>query len=71
MTGKEAGHRADAAGKAADPDSLEVVDGARREQLEGWVPEFASEQDLREALERAFDYRGDVLITRKDGSRVE
>jgi hypothetical protein len=52
-------------------DSLEVVDGRNREQIEGWVPELASEAELRDALEKAFDYRGDVAITRKDGSRVE
>lgn len=27
--------------------------------------------DLRAALEKAFDYRGDVTVTRSDGSRVE
>jgi hypothetical protein len=27
--------------------------------------------DLRSALEKAFDYRGDVTITRKDGTRIE
>jgi hypothetical protein len=27
--------------------------------------------DLRSALENAFDYRGDVTITRKDGSTLE
>jgi hypothetical protein len=27
--------------------------------------------NLRSALERAFDYRGDVTITRADGTRVE
>ena len=42
-----------------------------REKLEGWVPDLADENDLRDALERAFDYRGDVLITRKDGDRIE
>jgi hypothetical protein len=52
-------------------DSLEVVDGRRREQIEGWVPELASEAELRDALEKAFDYRGDVTITRKNGSKVE
>jgi len=52
-------------------DSLEVVSGRDREQIQGWVPELASEAELREALEKAFDYRGDVTITRKDGSRVE
>ena len=28
-------------------------------------------KNLREALEKAFDYRGDVAVTRKDGSKVE
>ena len=50
---------------------LEVVEGRDRDQIEGWVPELASEAELRDALEKAFDYRGDVTITRKDGSRVE
>ena len=33
--------------------------------------ETASPEDLREGLEHAFDYRGDVTITRKDGSTIE
>ncbi len=52
-------------------DHLEVVDGREREAIQGWVPELASEAELRDALEKAFDYRGDVTITRKDGSKVE
>ena len=56
---------------ATDPDSLEVVEGRVHHKLEGWVPELASEDDLRHALEEAFDYRGDVTITRKDGTRTE
>jgi hypothetical protein len=52
-------------------DHLEVVSGRDRQQIEGWIPELASEAELRDALEQAFDYRGDVTITRKDGSRVE
>jgi hypothetical protein len=54
-----------------NPDEIEVAAGREREQLEGWVPELASEAEVREALEKAFDYRGDVTITRKDGSKVE
>jgi hypothetical protein len=54
-----------------DPDSLEVVSGASHEKLQGWIPELATAEELRSALEQAFDYRGDVLITRKDGSKVE
>ena len=53
------------------PDVLEVVPGFTHEQLEGCIPELASEDEIREALEKAFDYRGDVTITRKDGSKVE
>jgi hypothetical protein len=54
-----------------DPDRLEVVPGFAHEKLEGWVPALAGEEELRQALEKAFDYRGDVTITRKDGSKVE
>lgn len=52
-------------------DELEVMAGRERENLEGWVPELAGEAEVREALEKAFDYRGDIMITRKDGSVVE
>jgi hypothetical protein len=54
-----------------DADSLEVAPGFAHEKLEGWVPELAGEEEIRQALEKAFDYRGDVTITRKDGSKVE
>ena len=53
-----------------NPDEIEVAAGREREQLEGWIPELASDAEIREALEKAFDYRGDVTITRKDGSQV-
>ena len=54
-----------------DADSLEVAPGFKHEKLEGWVPELAGDEEIRQALEKAFDYRGDVTITRKDGSKVE
>src|SRR5262249_18716826 len=54
-----------------DPDSLEVVPGFAHEKLEGWIPPLASEEELRQAMEKAFDYRGDVTIIRKDGSKIE
>jgi hypothetical protein len=56
---------------SADPDQLEVVEGFRHEKLEGWVPELANEDELRHALEQAFDYRGDITVTTKDGRRIE
>jgi hypothetical protein len=67
MSGREAGHKP----AEADPNALEVVQGAVHEKLEGWVPSLASPEDLQNALEQAFDYRGDVLITRKDGTQLE
>jgi hypothetical protein len=54
-----------------NPDELEVAPGAARENLEGWIPGLASEEDLRLALNKAFDYRGDVTLTLKDGRKVE
>ena len=54
-----------------NPDSLEVAPGRERETIEGWIPALASEAELREALEKAFDYRGDVTITTKDGRKIE
>jgi len=54
-----------------NPDLLEVAPGTKHEKLEGWIPELAGEEEVRTALEKAFDYRGDVTITRKDGTRVE
>ena len=68
MSGRESGHGSSA---AVDPDLLEVAPGTAHEQLEGSVPSLANEEELREALEQAFDYRGDVSITRKDGTKVE
>ena len=52
-------------------ETLEIAPGAVHENLEGWIPQLASEDDLRNALEKAFDYRGDVTITTKGGERIE
>jgi hypothetical protein len=52
---------------ALNPDAVEVMEGREREQLEGWIPSLAGENEVREALEKAFDYRGDVTLTLKDG----
>ncbi|MFY9560412.1 MAG: hypothetical protein WAQ52_09280 [Terriglobales bacterium] len=51
-------------------DELEVVPGFERENLQGWIPELATEADIRAVIEKAFDYRGDVTISRKDGSQI-
>jgi len=54
-----------------DPETLEVAPGTVHLSVEGWVPQIATEDELREALEKAFDYRGDVAITKKDGSKID
>jgi hypothetical protein len=52
-------------------EALELAPGTEHERLEGWVPELAREDELRAALEKAFDYRGDVTITLKSGEKIE
>jgi hypothetical protein len=47
-------------------DELEVVPGFERENLQGWIPQLATEVEIRAVIEKAFDYRGDVTITRKN-----
>ena len=37
--------------------------GVVHENLQGWIPAMASEDEVRGALEKAFDYRGDLTIT--------
>ena len=59
------------AGAQANPDTLEVVSGSERKNLQGSVAELGTREQLDAALDEAFDYRGDVLITRQDGSRIE
>jgi hypothetical protein len=63
--------QAPGAGTFQNPDQLEVVPGRTAEGLEGWIPELVNESELRQALEKAFDYRGDVTITGKDGRTIE
>jgi len=63
--------RQGAANAALDPEKLEVAPGTARQTVEGWVPDLATEEEIRVALEQAFDYRGDVTLTRKDGTKIE
>ena len=58
-------------GSPLDPDSLEVAPGTVHETVQGWVPELAGEEELRIALEKAFDYRGDVTLTLKNQTKIE
>ena len=77
MSGREHGHDPllphGAEAVAAPPrptDELEVVPGFERENLQGWIPQLANEADVRAVIEKAFDYRGDITITCKNGSAI-
>jgi hypothetical protein len=78
MSGREHGHEGPphhtappvASGQSHSTDELEVVPGFERENLQGWIPELASEADVRAVIEKAFDYRGDITISRRDGSQI-
>jgi hypothetical protein len=54
-----------------NPDEVEHAPGFAHENLEGYIPALATDDDIRAALEKAFDYRGDITITKKDGSAIE
>jgi hypothetical protein len=75
MSGREHGHEPPLPHSVQVPqphsnDELEVVPGFERENLQGWIPQVATEADIRMVIEKAFDYRGDVTVTRKDGSQI-
>jgi hypothetical protein len=57
--------------KVSNPDALEVAPGFAHAALEGWIPELATADEVRDALEKAFDYRGDITITLKSGDKIE
>ncbi len=44
--------------------------GVIHENLQGWIPSLASEAEIRSALEKAFDYRGDLTVTLKNGKTL-
>ncbi len=52
-------------------ESLELAPGTEHRQLEGSIPSLATDEEIRDALEKAFDYRGDVTITTKPGQKIE
>ena len=55
----------------SNPEELEIAPGRQHENLEGWIPQLASDEEIRLALEKAFDYRGDITLTVKSGEKVE
>src|SRR5271154_117835 len=61
----------------SDPKTTSATDSAEEhlgfvhEELEGWIPSVSTDAEIREALEKAFDYRGDLTITLKSGRKIE
>lgn len=53
------------------PDEQDEKLGVVHENLQGWVPSMATDAEIRAAFEKAFDYRGDLTITLKDGQKIE
>ena len=54
-----------------EADELENAPGTVHENLEGWIPSLATEEEIRVAFEKAFDYRGDLILTLKNGEKIE
>jgi hypothetical protein len=50
-------------------DELEIAPGFEHQNLQGSRVDDPAQ--IAEGLEKAFDYRGDVTITRQDGSEIE
>ncbi|HYK89271.1 MAG TPA: hypothetical protein VE398_10900 [Acidobacteriota bacterium] len=63
MTGKIAPQ----SGSSQDPST----DAKARGQLQGWIPDLATPEEIRSALDKAFDYRGDVTLTLRSGEKIE
>ena len=55
----------------AQAEETDLAPGFIHEKLEGYIPPMASDDEIRAALEKAFDYRGDITITRKDECKIE
>jgi hypothetical protein len=52
-------------------EELEKAPVTVQENLEGGIPSMVSEDEIRTALEKAFDHRGDLTITLKSGEKLE
>jgi len=57
--------------KTTDLEAQDEKLGFVHENLQGWIPALATDEETRVALEKAFDYRGDLTITLKDGTKID
>ncbi|HYG76333.1 MAG TPA: hypothetical protein VEK08_15110 [Planctomycetota bacterium] len=46
------------------------MSATENKSLEKWVPSLATKEELYDALDKAFDYRGDITIKLKDGTSL-
>jgi hypothetical protein len=64
-------HSGDASSVSATNSEAEEKLGTVHQNLEGLVPSLATDDEIRAAFENAFDYRGDITITLKDGRKID
>ena len=57
-------------GGAGHADGQAMTVQPERRVSKGWSPEIGDATALAEVIERAFDYRGDVTIVRRDGTEI-
>lgn len=53
------------------PAEHELAPAVEHEKLQGLTPPFDTEEQVRDAIEKAFGYRGDVTLMLRDGSMIE
>jgi hypothetical protein len=56
---------------SAGPDPGPAGGEVEPASLEGWAPAIGSDTPLARVVDLAFDYRGNVTVERRDGSRIE
>jgi len=63
-------NRSDSTGRDEAAPARKELDKDRGD-LQGWIPAIATWEEIRAALDKAFDYRGDVTITLRNGEKIE
>ena len=48
-----------------------TMSDTKEKTLQGSIPPLATDAEIKDALEKAFDYRGDITLTLKDGRTIE
>jgi len=53
------------------PQETKAHPDPNKSTLQGAIPPLATDDEIRAAFDQAFDYRGDITLTLKDGRRIE